>query len=255
MDSSFRQSMGSAERHIEELERALQEMNRRGQLDDLRRDAEQTEGAFDGLRERAESFGETLNRVAEFTGAKALIDMATGSLENIVGTIGDSADAMAQLQAATGMTAQQMEGMEDISKDLYRQNYGEGFEDIGDVMATVKQFTNQTGDELEKTTATAITFRDVFKEDVPESLKAADTMMKKFGITSEEAYNLMAQGAQKGLNKSGELVDTANEYSVYFDKLGYSANDMFNLFSAGMETGAFSLDKVGKQHCRLKIAA
>lgn len=245
MDSSFRQSMGSAERHIEELERALREMNRRGDLDDLRRDAEDADDAFGGLRDRAQSFGETLNRVAEFTGAKALIDLATGSLENIVGTIGDYSDAMAQFQSSTGMSADQMEEINAISKDLYRQNYGEGFDDLADVMATVKQYTNQTGDELEKTTKTAITFRDVFKEDVPESLKAADTMMKKFGITSEEAYNLMAQGAQKGLNKSGELVDTANEYSVYFDKLGYSANDMFNLFSAGMETGAFSLDKVG----------
>lgn len=245
MDSSFRRSMGDAERHIEELERALQQMNQRGDLDDLRRDAQRADGAFDGLRQRAESFGETLNRVAEFTGAKALIDMASSSLENIVGVIGDQSDAMAQFQASTGMTADQMLEISAISKNLYRQNYGEGFEDLADVMATVKQYTNQTGDELEKTSRTAITFRDVFKEDVPESLKAADTMMKKFGITSEQAYNLMAQGAQKGLNKSGELVDTANEYSVYFDKLGYSANDMFNLLGAGMETGAFSLDKVG----------
>nr|WP_267490777.1 phage tail tape measure protein [Paenibacillus monticola] len=134
--------------------------------------------------------------------------------------------------------------MDAISKDLYRQNYGEGFEDLGESMALVKQYTQQTGDELEKITATAIAFRDVFNEDVPESLKAADTMMKKFGITSEQSYNLMAQGAQKGLNKSGELIDTANEYSVYFDKMGYSADEMFNVFAAGMENGAFSLDKV-----------
>ncbi|AIQ63898.1 hypothetical protein PSTEL_13205 [Paenibacillus stellifer] len=244
VDPSFRRTTDNAEQQIQELERAIREMSRNGGFDDLRRDARQTEGAFDSLRERAESFKDTLAKVAEFTGAKKLIDMATGSLEDVVGTIGDQNDAMAQLQASTGMTAEQMEQMNVIAKDLYKQNYGEGFDDLGEAMATVKQVTNQTGSELENTTKTAIAFRDVFKEDIPESLKASDTLVKKFGITSDQAYNLMAQGAQKGLNKSGDLLDTTNEYAVYFKTMGYNANEMFDIFSAGMENGAFSLDKV-----------
>jgi len=244
MDPSFRQSMGNAERHIEELERALREMSRRGDLDDVRRDADRTDDSLRNLNESAGGFSDTLKTVAEYTGAFALIEAAGVSMQNIVGVIGDQSDAMAQFQASTGMTADQMTEINAISEDLYKQNYGEGFEDLTDVMATVKQFTNQVGDDLENTTKTAIAFRDVFKEDVPESLKAADTMMKKFGTTSEQSYNLMAQGAQKGLNKSGDLIDTVNEYSVYFEKMGYSASGMLDVFSAGMENGAFSLDKV-----------
>lgn len=102
----------------------------------------------------------------------------------------------------------------------------------------------QSGDELEKTTQNAITFRDVFKGEVPDSLKAVNAMMQQFGITSEQSYNLMAQGAQKGLNSSGELLDTASEYSVYFDKMGYSAGEMFSVFSTGIEHGATSLSGV-----------
>ncbi|QWU15674.1 Phage-related minor tail protein [Paenibacillus sophorae] len=244
MDPSLKRSVGNAEEHIQELERAIKELSNNGGFDRLRKDAKQAEGAFDGLKERAEGFKETFDRVLDFTGAKALIDAGIGSLQNIVGTITDQDDAMAQLQASTGMTADQMKEMNAIAEDLYKQNYGEGFDDLGDSMAVVKQTTQQTGDELEKTTKTAIAFRDVFQEDIPESVKAADTLMKKFGITSEQSYNLMAQGAQKGLNKAGDLLDTTNEYAVYFKTLGYNANEMFDIFSAGMENGAFNLDKV-----------
>lgn len=245
MDPSIRRSIGDSERHIQELERAIRELSSTGSFDSLRRDASRTGTAFDSLQERAESFGDTLNRVAEFTGAKALIDAATGSIQNIVGTIGDQSEAMAQLQASTGMTAEEMREMDTIAKNLYSQPLGEGFDDIASAMATVKQATGQTGEELENTTKNAMVFRDVFAADVPESLKVVDTMMRKFGITSDQAYNLLAQGQQKGLNKADDLMDTINEYSVYFDTMGYSADQMFDTLAAGMENGAFNADKVG----------
>ena len=60
-------------------------------------------------------------------------------------------------------------------------------------------------------------------------------MITQFGISADEAYNLMAQGAQNGLDFSGELVDNINEYSVQFGKLGLSAEDMFNIFQSGSD--------------------
>ncbi|MNC07228.1 Phage-related minor tail protein [compost metagenome] len=88
-------------------------------------------------------------------------------------------------------------------------------------------------------------YRDVFKADLPESIKVVDTMTKQFGISSQQAYNLLAQGAQSGLDKSGELLDSVNEYSNQFKGLGFSANEMFDLFASGLDSGAFNLDKVG----------
>lgn len=153
--------------------------------------------------------------------------------------------AMAQIQASTGATEGEMGDFSNVAKNIYNQAIGENFHDIAESMSRVEQVTQQSGAALESTTKNAIAFRDTFGEDVTESVKAADTMMKNFGITSDEAYNLLAQGAQKGLNKSGELIDTANEYSGYFAKLGFSAEGMFDTFAAGLDAGAFNLDKVG----------
>ncbi|MEK4351343.1 phage tail tape measure protein [Paenibacillus sp. FSL R5-0475] len=245
MDPSFRQSMGNAERHIEELERALREMSRRGDLDDVRRDADRADDSLRNLRDSAGGFNDTLRQVAEYTGAFALIQGAAGGMQNIVGIITDQSDAMAQLQAATGVTAEEMLAMKDSAESLYNDRLGEDFNDLGSALATVRQVSQASGAELEKMTKNAIVFRDVFGEDITQSIKASDTMMRNFRITSEQSYNLLAQGAQEGLNKSDELIDTANEYSVYFDTLGYSAEEMFNQFAAGLDAGAFNLDKVG----------
>ncbi|KJD45980.1 hypothetical protein QD47_08305 [Paenibacillus terrae] len=153
---------------------------------------------------------------------------------------------MLQIQASTGQTEAQMKGMKDIAKNLYNAKLGEDWNDLALVVGKAKNVLKQTGPELEKSARGAIVLRDTFENlDVDESIKTVDTMMKNFGVTSEQAYNLLAQGAQKGLDKSGELLDSANEYSAYFAKLGFSAEGMFDIFAAGLDAGAFNLDKVG----------
>ena len=69
--------------------------------------------------------------------------------------------------------------------------------------------------------------------------------MDQFGITADEAYNLIAQGAQSGLNQNGDLMDVINEYSVQFADAGYSAEDMFNMLANGTAEGTWSVDKLG----------
>lgn len=164
-------------------------------------------------------------------------------------------DSMAQLQASTGVTTAEMKKMKEITKNLYNANLGEDFNDLTEAVMQAKQVTQLQGKELEKATEQAILYRDVFGEDVSQSIKAADTMMKNFGITSTEAYNLLAQGAQQGLNKSDELIDSANEYAPYFKTLGFSANEMFDSFKNGLQNGAFNLDKVGDAMKEFNIRA
>lgn len=154
-------------------------------------------------------------------------------------------NAMSDVQQATGAAAEQMEATREVAKNLYSQNFGEDWNDLGSAISAVQQVTGQTGSELESTTQSALLLRDAFGYEINESIKSVDTMMKQFGITSEQAYDLLAQGTQKGLNKSDELMDSANEYANQFKSLGFSAEEMFDVFAAGSAEGVFQLDKVG----------
>ena len=81
--------------------------------------------------------------------------------------------------------------------------------------------------------------------DIMESMRGVNSLMDQFGITSDQAFNLIVQGAQKGLNQNDDLLDTINEYSVQFKNAGYSADDMFNMLANGVESGTWSVDKLG----------
>lgn len=154
-------------------------------------------------------------------------------------------EAMKHIEGATGMAAAQMEETREIAKNLYSQNFGEDWQDLGSAIANVQQVTKLAGAELENTTKNALLLRDTFGFELNESIKSTDTMMRQFGITSEQAMGLIAQGAQAGLDKSGELMDSANEYANQFKSLGFSASEMFDVFAAGSAEGVFQLDKVG----------
>ncbi|MEF3312611.1 phage tail tape measure protein [Paenibacillus sp. GYB004] len=214
-------------------------------LQQVQKDGKAASGVFGKLSKATGDFGNALYKVAQYTGAFALISGVSDSLSSIAGSVGAFQSSMKQVQASTGMTAAEMSEIQSMSRSLYNQNLGEDFDDLASAISTARQVTQLQGDALEATTKHAIVYRDVFGEDMKESIKAVDTMVKNFGITSNEAYNLLAQGAQRGLDKSGELLDTANEYTPYFSKLGFSANEMFDIFSAGLDAGAFNLDKVG----------
>lgn len=158
----------------------------------------------------------------------------------------DIDSAMNQLQASTGATAEETEKYRQVMEDVYKNNYGESFGDIGDAISQVtKNLGEMDQTSLQNVTESAFALRDTFGYEIPESTRAAKAMMDQFGISGEEAMNLIVAGTQNGLDYSGEFLDGISEYSVQFSKMGFSADEMFKIFEKGAETGAFNLDKIG----------
>lgn len=163
--------------------------------------------------------------------------------------------AVGDLAAQTGLTGAALDDMAESMQDIYSLNLGESMEDVADSMATVRQTTQLSGEALESLTADALALRDTFDYDVSESTRAVKALMENFGIAGEEAMNLIASGAQNGLDFSGEMLDTISEYSVQFAKIGLDADDMFNVLQAGADGTAWNLDKVGDSIKEFSIRA
>lgn len=158
----------------------------------------------------------------------------------------DAGNAMSKFQQQTGVTDAVTTQFGENIKNVYKQGLGESIGEVGEAMAIVKQQSNLLGasapKDIEKITKSAMVLKDTFEFDVNESVYAAGNMVKAFGITSEEAYDLIAKGAQLGLNKSDDLIDTLKEYSPNFKMIGFSAKDMFQILKDGSEAGAFTID-------------
>ena len=215
-------------------------------------DNEKANKALDGTTKKGESFASKLGGVFSKVGKGALV--LGGTLATAATAIGGLAinsqknmdQAMNSFIAQTGIAKNESAEWKKALEDIYKGNYGESFEDIANSMALASQELYEFDpSQIRAVTENALALRDTFGVEVNESIRASKALITQFGISADEAYNLMAQGAQNGLDFSGELVDNINEYSVQFGKLGLSAEDMFNIFQSGADAGAWNLDKIG----------
>ena len=224
----------------------------------LQREVIKTEQELGKLENAAGESNDTLEEVSESVdeigigagkiaagGVAALGTALAGTAAFGVSMGDDLTKSLNGIEAATGYSEESMSGMEDTMLNIYNNNFGEDFADIGKAIEEVAKQTGATGQELEDLTTNALMMRDTFEFDVTESIRSANMMMDQFGITGEESYNLIAQGAQSGLDKNGDLLDTINEYAGTFKAQGFSAEEMFNMLKNGSESGTFSVDKLG----------
>ncbi len=176
---------------------------------------------------------------------KAAVAFGAVSIGAGIKNFADYDAAIRQVAASTGTSLKDMDALKKSMQSVYGANYGENWEDVGNSIATVQKYLGGTGESIEEASKNALALRDTFGTDVIESMRSVDALMKNFGITSKEAFNLIGQGAQQNLDFSGELVDSINEYSSQVKKLGLSAEDMFGIFASGAENGAWNVDKIG----------
>lgn len=222
-------------------------------LNDVAQKADET---YSDIGEKGESFADTLQKalnssnpiIDEFSkkikGALTVAGIAAGAAKIVqLGT--DYDKAMNQVAVSTGAAGKELENLQNIASNVYSNNFGENMEDAATGVTEVYKRTGLIDEELQKATESAFLLKDTFGYEVAESTQAATQLMKVFGVTADEAYTLIAQGAQQGLDQNGDMLDTLNEYSVQFANLGYSAEDMFNMLKNGVDEGTWSVDKLG----------
>lgn len=217
----------------------------RGDSSNLDGDLNQAEKKTSGFLGKAGGAFKTAGKIAGVAFSAIGSAAVAAGTKAVTGAV-DLDQAMNQFAAATGVGEAALEAYEDTLKSIYANNYGESFEDIAGAMASVKQQMGELDQtSLQNITESAYTLKDTFGYEINESVRAASTLMKQFGVTGDEAMNLVATGAQNGLDFSDELIDSINEYSVQFAKVGLNADDMFKIMEKGAETGAWNLDKIG----------
>lgn len=205
------------------------------------------DGDSSGFDKEVESMKGTISAASVAMG-NLLADLGKKALSafgNMVSSGDEFNKAINQMAASTGAVGTELEGMRDVVKDVYGNNFGESYDDVANAVAEISKQTGLMGDELQSATEGAFLLSDAFEFDVQESTKSAKSMMSNFGISAEEAYNLIAVGAQKGADSSGELLDTLNEYSADAVEAGLTAEQFASTLIAGADSGVYSIDKIG----------
>ena len=196
----------------------------------------------------ASKIGNNITAAAK-TAAKAVagigIAAASAAAGLFVKTGQDYIRTMNGIQAQTGATGEELKDFGQIAQDIYKTGKGESFQEIADALVNIRQSSKLAGDELKTAANAALLLKDSFGMETAETTRAATALMKNFGISAEEAYGLIAYGAQNGANRNGDLVDILNEYSVHYKALGLNANQFVDTLVKGADAGSFSIDKIG----------
>lgn len=222
--------------------------------------AEKAESELQSVEEVASQSFSTIPQNAEksFEAAGTSVDQFSEKLQKVMATAGlaygakeiteigtDYEQAMKQVAAVTGAGTEEMDAMSDSIQKIYTSGIGENLKEVAGAAALVKQqFGDIDSSTLEQITQDAIAMSGIFGTDLNETLRGVNALMSNMGLSAEEAFDYIAKGTQKGLDKSGELSDNLAEYSQIWEQAGFSAEEMFSILQNGLDSGAYNLDKV-----------
>lgn len=242
------QSLDKLERQAAETDKALQEAG--SAASDFGNDAGDAAQDTNKMGDSVADLGSTMDDLkgkAVLAGKELVTLGAAGKLlQEGASSALDYNSALASIQAQTGASDAEMRSFKTAMDAVYNGGYGENLEEVAATMAQIAQSTRETDPgKLQELAEGALTLSDTFGFDTTESLRAVNMLMDQFGVTADQAYSLVVQGAQKGLNKNGDLMDVINEYSVHYRQMGYSADEFFASLENGAAAGTFSVDKLG----------
>jgi phage-related minor tail protein len=154
-----------------------------------------------------------------------------------------------KLQAQLGLTAKESERIGAVAGKVFAGAYGESMEDVNNAIKSVVQnmdgMKNASSESLQKTTQDAINLATILDEDVSAVTRGVANILKTgLAKNAKEAFDILTVGAQNGANKAEDLLDTFNEYSVQFLKLGLDGKTALGLITQGLQGGARDADLV-----------
>ena len=214
-------------------------------------------GKFDELGNSVEDVGEAVKGGVLMEAADQLSQIGDKIVE-----IGDKAKDFAletdasygKLYATTNLSGQALEDLKGVAQDVFKSGVTDSIDEATEATAIMKQgFKDLDDTSLAKLTSQVISLSERTGTDVQENVTGTTQLMNAFGLDSQKAFDLVADGYKNGLNSSGDFMDTLNEYAPLFQQAGFSAQDMLSIMKNGLSNGAMNTDKVADAVKELQI--
>lgn len=197
-----------------------------------------------------ERVSETLGKVKEKFDAAA-----TGIAAGVAGALGvgvaqslDMSAANAKLAAQLGIGPAEAANLAKVSADVYANAWGDSTETVNNAIRGVYQNigdVSQAKGGLEGITTKALALAETFDQEVGPTTAAAGQLIRT-GLAKDanEAFDILTAGFQSSANKSDDFLDTLNEYSTQWRRIGLDGQTATGLLSQGLKGGARDADQV-----------
>lgn len=243
---------------------------------DVDADTAAAESAIEGLADTAEGAGSA----GGDRGGKALVGGIVAALASIpiAGAVAGIAEAAGnavvegfqnglavevradRLAAATNLDPAAVARLGSAAGEAYADNFGESIDANMDTARRAVQSglldPKATQRDAQDVISSLSGVADVLEEDVSRvSRSTAQLLRTGLAKNAQEAFDIIVAGQQAGLNVSEDWLDTLDEYSTQWRKLGLEGGDVLGLLQQGVQAGARDTDIVADSLKELSIRA
>lgn len=153
----------------------------------------------------------------------------------------------ALIAAQTGAAAGSSAKLGQLAGSIFADNFGESVEDVGASITAVFQNklidTRASEDAIERVTKKVLTLQQTTGESANDIARSArQLLVTGLARNMTAAMDMIQTATEHGLNTTGELLDTIDEYSTQFRALGLSGQEAFGLIEQAMQGGARNVD-------------
>ena len=220
---------------------------------------EQAHGAMDGLSEAGGRVGEVLGKLGPYGKAAAVaigagILIATTALKTFMSLIQDASQRttdLAQSKAMLGISGADAARYAKTAAKVYTDNWGESLKGAGEtvrnaalyIMPTPAVMNAQIKPTLQAVSEQVQALADTMGEDSQRvSVAIRQMLLTGMASTATEAFDILHAGISAGANSADDLLDTFNEYSTQFRKLGLDGKTAMGMISQALKNGARDSD-------------
>ena len=204
-------------------------------------DTSEAEEGFESLGTTATGWLGKIAKAAPIAGA-AVASIGAVAFD----TATDFEKGGSRIEAAVGGAGEEAEALKAVGETLYTDGWGESMTALSDDLIEAREILGDISEtDMTYLVEGALALEEVYGSDLNETLRGARVLMERFGLSAEDAMDLMVAGTQRGLDYTNEMGDNLSEYAGRWADAGVEASEYFSLLEAGADNGAYQLDKVG----------
>lgn len=191
-----------------------------------------------------------MDRMSEkFTAASMAIGAGVGAALGIGIANAMNVDAANnKLAAQLGLGPAEAAETAKVSAAVFGNAWGGSVEEVNLAIKGVYQNigdTSQAEGGLEGVTTKALALAQTFDQDLTMTTTAVGQLMRTgLAKNAEEAFDIITTGLQSSADKSGDYLETLNEYSTQWRRIGLDGKTATGLLSQGLKAGARDADQV-----------
>ncbi|TLQ45750.1 phage tail tape measure protein [Streptomyces marianii] len=188
-------------------------------------------------------FAERLNTAAATAGAGFAAALGVGIMANL-----DAEAAGDKLAAQLGVGPAEAAELSEVAASVYENAWGDSIQTVNEAIRGVYKNigdVSQAEGGLEGITTKALAIAETFDQDLNMATAAAGQLMRTgLADSADEAFDIITVGLQGSADKAGDLLETFNEYSIQFKRVGLDGQTAVGLISQAMKAGARDSDQV-----------